>query len=100
MKTESAEIDLKVTDGGDLVIPAGVLNRLNLRRGEKVHIRVTTSKLSGELKRRNVTEEEIQRITALQLEPRENVIKFLSTESSFSRKARFKRRAHELRGRG
>ena len=99
MKTESAEFGAKVTDSGNLVIPAGVLNRLNLRRGEKVHIRVTTSRLSSELRRRNVTEEEIERITALQLEPRENVIKFLATESSFSRKARFKSRAHELRGR-
>lgn len=91
-------MDAAVTVGGDLLIPADVLSRLNTGHGDRVHIRVTTSILSGELKRRNVTEEEIERIVALQLEPRENVVKFLTTESKFSRNARFKRRAQIQRG--
>ncbi len=98
MKKESAEINLRILDGGDLLIPARVLNRLNVERGDKVRIKVTTSVLSNELNRRNVTEEEIERIADLQLEPRENVIKFLATESMFSSNNRFKRRAKELRG--
>jgi antitoxin component of MazEF toxin-antitoxin module len=99
VKKESVEIDATVAGGSSLLIPREVLNRLNVGDGDKVHIRVTTSILSGHLRRRNVTEEEIERIVALQLEPRENVIKFLATESKFSRNARFKRRALELRGR-
>lgn len=98
MKRESAEIDLKIPDMGNLLIPAGVLNRLKVSRGDKVHIKVTTSVLSVQLKQRNVTEEEIEHIAALQIEPKENVIKCLATESRFSRNKGFKRRAHGLRG--
>jgi len=98
VKKESAEIDLKVNAGGDLLIPAEVLNRLNVGRGGRIHIRLTTSALSGELRRRDVTEEEIERIAAVQLEPRENVVKFLATESKLSRNAHFKRRAQQVRG--
>jgi antitoxin component of MazEF toxin-antitoxin module len=98
VKRESAEIDLRILDGGDLLIPAEVLNRLNVSRGNKVHIKVSTSVLSGQLKQRNVTEEEIEHIAALQFEPKENVIKCLATESRFSENKGFKRRAQGLRG--
>ena len=99
MKKEDVEIDLTMA-GGDLLIPAAVLKRLNADPGGRIHVRLTSTILSGELKRRNVTEEEIEEIAALQLEPRENVVKFLSTESKFASNAHFKRRAQELwRGR-
>lgn len=99
MKKESAEVDLKIPESGELLIPVEVLNRLNVGRGSNVHVRVTASTLSGHLKRRNVTEEEIEHIASLQLEPRENVVKFLATESVLSGDTGFKRRAQALRGR-
>jgi len=48
--------------------------------------------LTGKLKARRVTEEEIDAIAALQLEPRENVMRFLATESAFSGNKRFLKR--------
>jgi len=97
VKKASTEFELKVGVSGDLHIPPAVLNRLRLGWGDKVHVRLTSRVLSGELRRRNVTEEEIERIAAVQLEPRENVIKFLRTESKFSGSTRFKNRAQHLR---
>lgn len=98
MNKESAEIDLRIPADGTLVIPKGVVNRLNVKAGEKVHVRVTTSILSGKLKQQNVSEEEIERISAVQMEPRDNVIKFLATESRLSGNRAFSRRAEGLRG--
>ena len=97
MKKVSAELDGRVSEKGELLIPWTALSRLNVRPGRKVHIRVTTNDLSQQLKRRNVTEEEIERIAALQLEPRENVARFLATESTLSGAVGFKRRAQEMR---
>jgi antitoxin component of MazEF toxin-antitoxin module len=98
MRKESTEINLRIPETGDLQIPAEVLKRLNVEHRGKIHVRLTAANLSSRLKQRHVTEEEIERIAALQLEPRENVIKFLATESALSENRDFKRRARELRG--
>lgn len=97
MSKEHAEIELNVPESGALVIPTSILKRLNLRRGSKVRVRLTTEQLSDKLMRRNVTEEEIEYIAALQLEPRKNVVKFLTTESSLSKNKKFRNRARALR---
>ena len=99
MKKESAEIDLRIPADGALVVPKEVLNRLNVRVGDRVHLQVTTNVLSRDLKQRNVTEQEIERIAGVQLEPRENVVRFLATESRLSGNRGFIRRAGGLRGR-
>jgi len=98
MKKEHAEIELRVPENGELSIPSAVLGRLNVRHGQRVHIHVTASILTDLLKKRSVTEEEIERIAALQLEPRENVIKFLATESRLWSDNGFRRRSQRLRG--
>ena len=98
MKKERVEVDLRIEENGTLVIPKEILNRLNVGRKDKVHIRVTTNILSRQLKQRNVTEEEIERIASVQMEPRENVAKFLATELRFSGNREFARRARGLRG--
>jgi hypothetical protein len=98
VKSASTEIELKVGENGDLHIPSAILHRLRVGLGNKVHVRLTSTVLSGELRRRNVTEGEIERIAAIQLEPRDNVVKFLTTESKFAGNQRFKRRAKKMRG--
>ncbi len=91
MSGESVEIRLKVGNDGDLVIPKDALDRLNIRQGASVHIRLSPAVLSGALRARNVTEEEIEAIAALQLEPRENVVRFLATESAMSGNKNFRK---------
>ena len=98
MKKESAEIDLRVPEKGNLQIPSGLLNRLNVRVGGKVRVKVSAGGLSARLKRLGVTDEEIEQIAELQLEPNENVVKFLMAESSLARASGFKQRARSLRG--
>ena len=96
MTKESVEFDLRVGRNGDLLIPKNVLDRLKIRDGSRLHVRLTTKTLSEELKARHVTEEEIESVAALQLEPRENVVKFLSTESGLSGNTRFLARVRKL----
>jgi hypothetical protein len=96
LKKHSAELELIVTPEGDVQVPAAVLRALDVGKGSRVHIRVTTETLSKDLKQRNVTEEEINHIAALQLEPRDNVVKFLATESVLVGSEKFKRRARGL----
>ncbi len=97
MSSDSVEVELRVTDTGDVVIPNAVLNRLNVRTGSRVHVRLTARTLSARLKGRRVTESEIEQIAALQLEPRENVVRFLTTEAMFPADTSFVRRAREAR---
>lgn len=98
MKRESVEIDLRIPEHGDLLIPMDALKRLNSRRTGRVNVRLTAANLSGHLRRQRVTEDEIEQIAAVQLEPRENVIRFLTSESTLSGNQGFKRRAQEVRG--
>ncbi len=95
MSGESVEINLKVESDGDLVIPKAALHRLNIREGASIHIRLTPTVLSGKLKARNVTEGEVETIAALQLEPRENVVRFLATESALSGNKGFLKRLRQ-----
>ena len=97
MRKESVEIALKLEKSGDLVIPAGALERLNQKNGARVRVRVMSDDLSADLRKRNVSEEEIERVAILQLEPRENVLRFLATEGSMAGKSGFKKRAGVLR---
>ncbi len=90
MNKESVEFDLKAVPNADVVVPKSVLHRLNIRKGTMVHVRLTAMQLTGKLRKRNVTEEEIERISALQLEPRENVVRFLATESVLAGNKRFR----------
>ncbi len=97
MKKESAEIDVRVSSDGTLTIPKRILKRLNIDRGGKVRVRISSDVLSSRLQRKNVTEEEIDRIAAVQLEPRQNVVRFLAAESRLSRNTAFKHRARMLK---
>jgi len=66
---------------GRIVVPV----HLRSAAGNKtVRVRVTAQALSVELKRRNVTDEEIERIEMVQKEQRVQVLKFLLTEGSLA----------------
>ena len=84
------EFEAEVTEGGTLAIP-GALARA-IKPGTTVTVRLTRGAVAGALRRRGVTEDEIERIAARQLEPRENVVRFLEAEGALGSSARFRRR--------
>lgn len=82
------EFEAEVTEHGTIQVP-GPLSR-GLAPGARVTVRLTRG-VVGALRKRGVSEEEIERIAALQLEPRENVLRFLGAEGALA--------AHRPKGR-
>lgn len=82
MYRKSAEFEAEVEDGGKIHIPVPIASEMDLRPGVKLQVRVSTAALSSALKMRQVTEEEIEQIAGIQLEPREQVVKFLLSEGA------------------
>ena len=93
---QSIELDIRVDKKGALVVPAETLSQLKTRSGSVVRVRLTVDVISKSLAKRTVTEEEIESIGRLQLEPRENVIRFLMAEGVLAGNRGFKGRAHRL----
>ena len=84
---ESGERVVRVLEDGTAVLEASFLKDLGLRPDDQIHVRVTTRKLRRGLLRIGVTEDEVETIAAMQLEPRENVERFLSTQGAMQRRA-------------
>lgn len=76
---ESVEFEGKIDGEGKIAVPASV--RLKMGTGS-VHVTLTAKALADQLHRRNVTEAEIARIGEVQLESREQVVKFLLAEGA------------------
>ncbi len=77
------EFELSVGKDGSLKFPTGVLRRLPA--GGHFVARLSAGKLNPVLRRRGITEDDIERIARAQLEPRENVVRFLLAEGAFAR---------------
>ena len=90
------ECEAKVTKAGTLELPPSVLKHFVLKEGSTVHVGITTRRLSHALKDRTVTEEEVERIGGLQLEPRESVVSFLTAEGSLASARSFRKRAKDV----
>jgi hypothetical protein len=84
------EFEAEVTEHGTLAVPRSVAR--TLAPGTTVTVRLTHGTVASALRRRGVTEDEVERIASRQLEPRENVLRFLETEGALSSGARFGRR--------
>lgn len=81
----SVEFEAVVVPGGTITVPGEYMDHGGIHEGERLHVRLTRKRLMSVLQRRGVTEEEIEAIAKLQLEPREQVVKFLMTEGSIGR---------------
>lgn len=90
----SIEFEAEVNPDGTLRVPRGVVKQL--RRRERVIIRLTRGRIPAALRLRNITEEEIEEIASRQLEQREDVIRFLQGEGQLSVDRSFARRAVAL----
>ena len=91
-KLENMEFEGTVDEQGRIALPPSVLAGLDQGSGSTVHVRVTRKMIHSALERRSVTEEEIGRIAAVQLETREQVVKFLLSEGGLRGAKAFKAR--------
>ena len=82
---ESVEFESLIEASGTIVIPPYVVEEFG-RVGRTVHVRLTAHTISAGLKERDVDEEEIERIAAIQLESRGQVVKFLLSEGALQKK--------------
>ena len=87
------EFETEVANDGTIVVPSSLSGAL---RSHKVVVRMVVGSVAGSLRKRGVTEGEIERIALLQLEQRENVVSFLKVEGALARSASFVRRAEKL----
>jgi hypothetical protein len=93
----SMEFEVEVGKDGALLLPRSLAGRF--RPGAKITLRVTDGTVSASLRKRGVTEEEVERIATLQLEKREQAILFLSGQGVLASSEAFSRRASRLLGR-
>ncbi|MBI4535863.1 MAG: hypothetical protein HY708_06260 [Ignavibacteriae bacterium] len=93
---KSVEFDAVIGADGTISIPASVLERFEKGSG-KVHVRLSGRQVASELKDRDVSEDEIQRIAGIQLESHDQVVKFLMSEGALRTNRPFVRRALALK---
>ena len=88
----SIAFEAEIDGNGRVQFSQTVAGELQLKAGAKVTVNITGGVLSKELAARGVSNEEIERIGNVQLEDRQQVVKFLLSEGSLSRSRSFKAR--------
>jgi DNA-binding transcriptional regulator/RsmH inhibitor MraZ len=92
---ESIEFEGTIDKHGRIAVPPSI--RAHIDKGARsLRVRLTSKVISSALKLKDVTEEEIERIGALQLEKREQVVKFLLSEGALRGHVVLKRKARAL----
>ena len=94
----SVEFEAEIDNEGRVHFTRSVAGYLQVARGAKVTVRIVGGVLSRELSARNVTDEEIERIGNVQLEDRDQVVKFLSSEGALAKDRAFRKRTKGLTG--
>jgi len=87
----SVEFETTLDQSGKIEVPEGVSKELRKYSGA-IHVRLTAKAISSELRARNVNEEEIERISSIQFESRDQVVKFLLSEGALEKSAERKRK--------
>lgn len=88
----TAPVVATVRRDGTIELGATTVQRMGFRPGDRVSVRVSDAALSRRLAALGVTENEVDTIAAMQLEPREQVARFLAAEGSLAKRAAFRRR--------
>jgi bifunctional DNA-binding transcriptional regulator/antitoxin component of YhaV-PrlF toxin-antitoxin module len=89
----SLEYEAIVDEEGKIVIPASVVEQVGAGKKAVVHVCLTEKNLSNALKEKNVSEEEIEAIARIQLESRDQVVKFLLSEGTLAKHVSFRSRS-------
>ena len=84
---ETPDFITDVGDDGSVRIPASYLAKAGYEAGTRVAVRITELVLSEGVRARGVTEQEVDRIGAIQRESRENVLMFLGSEGALAGEA-------------
>jgi hypothetical protein len=92
----SVDTELEVGRDGTAIVPVSTLRELGVAPGSKLSVRISSRSLTRRLLEQGVTEQEIEAISALQLERRESVVQFLQAEGVLSNDAGFVRRARKV----
>ncbi len=92
-KKSSNEFEAQIDGDGKIAVPSALLKRF---AGKKLHVRLSKEEVAAELQEKNVTEEEIERISNVQLESREQVVKSLLSEGVLKNDKAFMRRARKV----
>jgi bifunctional DNA-binding transcriptional regulator/antitoxin component of YhaV-PrlF toxin-antitoxin module len=95
----SSPIVVRVRADGTIEVPSAVVQRMGFAPGDRVSVRLTDAGLRRQLLDRGVTESEVDEIAERQLEPRENVGRFLAAEGALKRTAAFQKRVKAWRAR-
>lgn len=82
MSFTSVEFEALLGDDGEIVVPPPLRELHGLGKGSALRVRLTERSLSDRLRERGVSDEEIRRISDLQLESRDRVIAFLLSEGA------------------
>ena len=93
----SVTFEAEVNGEGMIQLSRSVADELGVKGGAKVTVRIVGGVLSRELTARNVSDEEIEQIGTVQLEDRDQVVKFLSCEGVLTRDLSFKKRMKRFR---
>jgi predicted DNA-binding antitoxin AbrB/MazE fold protein len=88
------EFEAAVQPNGVIRLPRTV--SLKLKAGTHVTVRLSEETVAHSLRKRNVSEEEIEQIAVTQLEDRSDVIRCLKAEGSLASNRKFRQRARAL----
>jgi hypothetical protein len=94
---QSVEFEGSIDGRGKITVPRSILAQLG-KGSSSIRVRLTSKVISSALKNKNVGEEEIERIAGLQLESRDQVVKFLLSEGVLRGHKAFKQRAEGFAG--
>ena len=84
-----SEFEALIDEEGNIAVPPSLLKELV---GRKLHVRIQKREVAAALQEKGVTEDEIARLARIQIEPREQVIKFLLSEGVLKSNRAFSRR--------
>ena len=93
-KQASNEFEALIDKDGRITVPVEVARQF---AGRKLHVRLHREEISASLREKHVTDDEVERIARVQLDSREQVVKFLLSEGILKRDSGFVRRVRGKR---
>ncbi len=88
------EFEVEVDEHGRVQFSRSVAHELHLQHGDKATVKIIGGVLSKELAALSVTDEEIEAISAVQYEDREQVIRFLKSQGVLAGDRAFQKRVN------
>ena len=89
---KSVEFESVIDRDGNIRVPEHLRRVMDETPHAKMHVRLTAHLMNSTLRKKGVSEEEIERIGNLQLESRDQVVKFLLSEGALAGNRRIRAR--------